>query len=225
MPEFIGEARVVLADDHDLIRSGMKLLLGSVQGLNIVAEASSGAELLAAVRVHKPDLVVTDISMPDGTGLEVIEQLRQEGQAVKVIIVSLYDTPDQIRRALRAGANGFLLKGASATEIEYAVRQVLNGGEYFTARVSQRLAEPEDLRPHDVLTERQLEVLKRLALGQSSKQIGFDLNLSSKTVDVHRAAIMSRLGLRDLPSLTLYAVRVGLIDPLTGPAPLPPVSR
>lgn len=212
--------RLVIADDHDLVRAGLVQLLGSMAGVDVVGEARNGMELLDAVEALRPDVVITDITMPGTDGLEAVEQLRARGHTVKILIVSMYDTLDFVHRALRAGANGYLLKGSPASEIEFAIRRVVEGGNYYSAEVSQRLAQPQEAKPTELLTGRQLEVLVRLAQGQSSKEIAFELQLSSKTVDVHRAAIMSRLGLRDLASLILYAVRMGLVDPQTQPGPM-----
>ncbi|GAP35160.1 response regulator transcription factor [Piscinibacter sakaiensis] len=208
--------RIVIADDHDLVRAGIGLLLGAASGLEIVGEARSGPELTAVVERLLPDVVITDLAMPGGDGIAAIEALRRSHPALKIIALSMYDTADFIRRAMRAGADAYVLKGAPSFEIETAVRQVMEGRPYFSPQAAQRLAAHDAPRPEDLLTPRQIEILGLLARGLSSKEIGFDLGLSSKTVDVHRAAIMSRLGLNDVASLTLYAVRVGLVDPEQG---------
>lgn len=187
------------------------MLLESIEGILVVAQARNVAELIATVAAERPDVVITDISMPGGD--YVVESLRRTDARVKIIVLSMHDSSAEIRRALRAGANGYLLKGGPTEEIDLAIRQVRRGHDYFSAPVIQRLTESQAPRPEDVLTERQIDVLKRLARGQSSKEIAFDLELSSKTVDVHRAAIMHRLGLRDLAALIFYAVRIGLVDP------------
>lgn len=208
--------RLVIADDHDLVRVGIKLLLGAVAGFEVVGEARSGSELAVAVQNLQPDVVITDLAMPDGDGVAAIEQLRLRHPALKIIALSMYDTADFIRRAMRAGADAYVLKGAPSFEIETAVHHVMAGRAYFSPQASQRLAAHDEPRPEDLLTPRQLEILGLLARGRSSKEIGFDLGLSPKTVDVHRAAIMARLGLNDVANLTLYAVRVGLVDPESG---------
>lgn len=214
-------ARLVVADDHELVRAGIKLLLGSLPGLQVVGEARNGPELIAAVARLNPDVVITDLAMPEGDGIAAIETLRERYPALKIIAISMYDTPDFIRRAIRAGANAYVLKGSPGYEMEYAIRGVLDGSGYFSPQVSQRLAATEEPRPEDRLTRRQIEILTLLAQGHGSKEIGFRLGLSPKTVDVHRAAIMSRLGLGDVASLALYAVRMGLVDPQT-PVPRTP---
>jgi DNA-binding NarL/FixJ family response regulator len=205
--------RLVIADDHELVRSGIRLLISAMPGIEVVAEAGDGIELAAAVDRLQPQLVITDLSMPSGDGLEAIEALRERHPGLRVIVLSMHDTAEAIRRALRAGAQGYVLKGSPAAEIEAAIRQVMAGGTYLSPFAAQRLAGEDGPRPEDLLTPRQLEILVLLCRGQSSKEIGFDLGLSPKTVDVHRASIMNRLGLKDVASLTLYAVRAGLVDP------------
>lgn len=206
-------ARLVIADDHELVRAGIKLLVGGMAGVELVGEARSGSELIALVGRLKPDVVITDLAMPDGDGIMAIETLHEHHPDVKLIALSMYDTSDFIRRAIRAGADGYVLKGAPGYEMEYAIRAVMAGSGYFSPQVSQRLAAAQEPRPEDVLTARQIEILALLARGLGAKEIAFRLALSSKTVDVHRAAIMKRLGLGDVATLTLYAVRMGLVDP------------
>lgn len=205
--------RLVMADDHELVRAGMRLLLGAAPGLEVVGEARGGVELEEAVDRLRPDVVITDLSMPDGDGVAAIEALKLRHPAIRILVLSMYDTPEAIRRAMRAGADGYVLKGSPSAEIEEAIHDVMQGGRYVSPRAAQRLAEDDTPRPEDLLTPRQVEILGLLARGLSSKEIGFDLGLSPKTVDVHRASIMARLGLGDVANLTLYAVRAGLVDP------------
>lgn len=206
------ETRVVLADDHDLVRSGLKLLLEMVRGVKIVAEARNGEELLAAVRHYAPDLVLTDISMPGMDGLTALAALRAMAHPPRVLVVSMHDSPDFIRRALQLGAAGYVMKDSSPVEFEHALRSVMAGHAYLSAQVSQRLVQASERSPEELLTGRQREILVLLARGRASKEVAFALGLSPKTVDVHRARIMERLGINDLPGLTLYCVRHGLID-------------
>ncbi|UUX94546.1 response regulator transcription factor [Aquabacterium sp. J223] len=205
--------RTVLADDHELVRSGLKLLLQTIDSVQVVDEARSGVELLEKVRRLRPDLVVTDISMPDMDGLAVLEALRGQPAGPRVLVVSMHDSPDFIRRAIQLGASGYIMKESSALELEHAVLSVMRGLTYLGATASRRLAETPQPSPEERLTARQLEILKLIASGHGSKEIGFRLGLSSKTVDVHRARIMERLGIGDVASLTLYAVRHGLVNP------------
>jgi len=205
--------RLVLADDHALVLAGLSLLFGRMPGIEVVGQATGGTQLLHVVDELKPDLVVTDLSMPEGDGLRAIEMLRIRHPKLKIIAISMYHTSDFVKRALRVGANGYVLKGCSTFEMEFAVSSVMAGNGYFSAQVSHELAATSEPRPDEVLTARQIEILILIAKGLRSKEIGFQLSLSPKTVDVHRAAIMSRLGLSEIASITLYAVRNGLIDP------------
>ena len=207
----------MLAVDHELVRAGLRLLFSQMEGVSVVGEASSGRLLLELVERVGPDLVVTDLSMPDGDGLMAVEATKRLRPQARVIVLSMYDTPDYVRRALRCGADAYVLKGAPPFELEHAVRAVAQGSSYFSPQVSRRLLEVSEPAPQDVLTQRQIEILVRLACGHSAKQIAFDLGLSSKTVDVHRAALMQRLQINDVAQLTLYAVRHGLVDPMGSP--------
>jgi DNA-binding NarL/FixJ family response regulator len=206
--------RTLIADDHDLVRSGMKLLLEMIDGVEVVYEARSGSELLAAAQRLAPDLLVTDITMPDMDGLSALAKLREIGLPdLRVLVVSMHDSPDVIRRAVQLGAHAYVMKGSPPQELEQAVRNVMSGRAYFSPEVTQRLLTAGEPQAEDVLTERQLEILKLIASGFASKEIAFKLGLSSKTVDVHRSRIMERLNIGDIASLTLYSVRQGLVDP------------
>jgi len=208
--------RTVLADDHDLVRSGLKLLLEMVPGVEVVSEARSGEELLGAVQRDTPDLVVTDISMPGMDGLTALSKLRAMDKPPRVLVVSMHDSPDFIRRALKLGAAGYVMKEGSPEELEHAVRSVMAGHVYYGAHVSQRLVQERERSPEELLTGRQIEILVLIASGHATKEIAFKLGLSPKTVDVHRARIMERLAINDVAGLTLYSVRHGLVDPSGG---------
>jgi len=203
--------QVVLADDHDLVRSGIKALLATVDGVQVIAEARNGQELLALLDSVKPDLVMTDISMPGMDGITAIAEIHARHPGVKVIVLSMYDTVDFVKRAVANGACGYLMKDAPPFELEQALRSVMATGSYFSAAVAQRLLQPSEPTVDDELTQRQVEILTLIAQGKSAKEIAFELGLSPKTVDVHRARIMERLRLNDIASLTRYAVRKGLV--------------
>jgi len=208
-----GTVRIVLADDHDLVRSGIKALLSMVDGAEVVAEARSGQELITLVESLNPDLVMTDISMPGMDGITAIAHLKKTRPGVKLLVLSMYDTVDFVKRAVASGASGYLMKDAPPFELEQAVRSVMATGSYFSPAIAQRLLQPSEPTVNDELTERQIEILTLIAQGRASKEIAYDLGLSPKTVDVHRARIMERLQINDIASLTLYAVRKGLIKP------------
>jgi DNA-binding NarL/FixJ family response regulator len=203
--------QVVLADDHDLVRSGIKALLSTVEGVQVIAEARNGNELLQLLESVKPDVVMTDISMPGMDGITAIAEIHARYPDVRVIVLSMYDTVDFVKRAVANGACGYLMKDAPPFELEQALRSVMATGSYFSAAVAQRLLQPSEPTVDDELTTRQVEILTLIAQGKSAKEIAFELGLSPKTVDVHRARIMERLRLNDIASLTRYAVRKGLV--------------
>ncbi len=205
--------RVVLADDHDLVRSGIKALLSMIKDVQVIAEARNGQELITLTEELMPDVVMTDISMPGMDGIAAIAHLNKSCPQVKLLVLSMYDTVDFVKRAVASGACGYLMKDAPPFELEQAIRSVMATGTYFSPAIAQRLLQPSEPTASDELTERQIEILRLIAQGKASKEIAFELGLSPKTVDVHRARIMERLHLSDIASLTLYAVRKGLIKP------------
>lgn len=205
--------RVVLADDHDLVRSGIKALLSMIDDVEVIAEAREGKELIALVDSLTPDLVMTDISMPGMDGITAISHIHARHPQVRLLVLSMYDTVDFVKRAVTNGACGYLMKDAPPLELEQAVRSVMAAGSYFSPAIAQRLLQPSEPTVDDELTHRQVEILRLIAQGRASKEIAYELGLSPKTVDVHRARIMERLRLNDIASLTLYAVRKGLIKP------------
>jgi len=205
--------RIVLADDHDLVRSGIKALLSMVDGLEVIAEARDGEELIALVDSLMPDVVMTDISMPGMDGITAISHIHAKHPQVRLLVLSMYDTVDFVKRAVANGACGYLMKDAPPFELEQSVRSVMATGSYFSPAIAQRLLQPSEPTVDDELTHRQVEILRLIAQGRASKEIAYELGLSPKTVDVHRARIMERLHLNDIASLTLYAVRKGLIKP------------
>lgn len=205
--------RTVLADDHDLVRSGLRMLLERVPGLTVVGEARSGEELLILVREHAPDLIVTDITMRGMDGLSALSQLQS---TAPVIVVSMHDSPDFIRRAYKLGASAYLMKEGSPIDLAQAVHAVMAGRTFYAPQISERLLRATERAPEELLTERQLQILVMIGRGRASKEIAFELGLSSKTVDVHRARIMERVGIDDTVGLALYCVRHGLVDPARG---------
>lgn len=203
--------RIVLADDHDLVRSGIAALLSSIKGVEVIAEAHDGEELLAILQTVRPDIVITDISMPGMDGFTAASRITSAFPGVRVVVLSAHDSVDAVKRAVASGACGYLRKDAPRFELELAVRSVMESGSYFGNGVAQLLLQQSEPGVEEILTRRQLEVLTLIAQGKSAKEIGYELGLSSKTVDVHRAKIMERLELNDVASLTRYAVRKGLV--------------
>lgn len=205
--------RVVLADDHDLVRSGIKALLGMVSDVQVIAEARNGTELVSLVDAMLPDVVMTDVAMPGMDGIAAIEQIHRRHPDVVLLVLSMHDSVDIVRRAVAAGAAGYVMKDAPAYELGQSVRSAVATGSYFSPAIAQRLLQPAGAPGTDELTARQVEILKLIAHGKASKEIASELGLSPKTVDVHRARIMERLHLNDIASLTRYAVRRGLVKP------------
>lgn len=204
--------RIILADDHELVRSGIRALVTEMRGMDVIAEAARGDELVGLAESLRPDIVLTDIAMPGLNGLEAIAQLRTSVPDVRAIVLSMYDTVDVVKRAVTAGACGYLMKDTPQGELEQAIRTVYARGSYFAPSIASALLLPSSATDLGRLTERQLEIMKLLASGKTSKEIAYDLGLSSKTVDVHRARIMERLQVSDLASLTRLAIRNGLVQ-------------
>lgn len=213
---------IVIADDHALFRAGLRALIDSEGPGRIVAEASSGSEALDAVKRHQPHVLLLDLHMPHVGGMEALPSIRAASPATRVLVISMDDRPETVVRALTAGASGYLVKDAAATELQAALAAISAGRRYIGSSISTAVLEhalgaasllPSAPAPAPALTERQVEILRLLASGRSTKEAAFDLGLSVKTVEAHRAQIMQRLQIRDLPRLVLYAVRHGLVSP------------
>jgi DNA-binding NarL/FixJ family response regulator len=210
--------RIVLADDHLLVRAGIRSLVEAIPGAAIVGEANDGREALALVRELRPDLAIMDITMKELNGIDATAQMKAELPATRVLILSMHSTSEFVMRAMRAGANGYLVKDAAPLELRMAIEAVMRDEMYLSPRVSRHvvagLNRPAgaDASPIDALTARQREILQMVAEGKSTKEIAFVLDVSIKTVETHRAALMDRLGIRDVAGLVVYAIRHGVID-------------
>ena len=210
--------RVLLADDHALVRAGMRSLLRDIEGVEVVGEAADGAEALAMAARTRPDAVLLDIAMRGMGGLEAAARFREQHPGVKVVILSMHASEEYVLQALRAGAAAYLIKDSATAELEIALKSVMRGETYLSPAISRQVVEGYVQRmgagaPVDPLTPRQREVLKGIAEGRSTKRIALDLGLSVKTVETHRAQIMERLGIRDIAGLVRYAMRTGLVPP------------
>jgi two-component system response regulator NreC len=211
--------RVLLADDHQLMRSGVRLMLEREADLTVVGEASDGREAVALAKALKPEVVVMDIGMPNLNGIEAAHQMTQENPALAIVIVSMHSDESYVLRALKAGARGYLLKDSAEADLIKAVHVVAGGKSFFSPAVSKMLLDDyvrklkrsgtEDA--YDLLTPREREILQLIAEGKSNKDIANLLNLSVYTVESHRSNLMEKLNLRGLPELILYAVRKGII--------------
>jgi DNA-binding NarL/FixJ family response regulator len=207
--------RVLLADDHRLVRAGIRSLLEAIDGIEVVGEADSAEQALQLLSQSQPELLLTDIAMAGINGLELLRRARAELPALRVIVLSMHASNDYVSEALRAGASGYLLKDAAASELRGAIETVTGGGTYLSPVLSARLIESAGGKvssPLAALTPRQIEILRGIAAGQSTKEIAFRLEISVKTVETHRAQIMERLGIRDVAGLTRFALRMGLVS-------------
>ena len=206
--------RILLADDHTLVRAGIRALVQSFADVEVVAEAADAMEAVVLAKAHQPDVVLMDITMKDTSGLRAAAQLRDDLPKTRVIILSMHATEDFVSQALRAGAAGYLLKDAATNELEVALQAVMRGETYLSPRISKAVVERylrAGAQPLDALTPRQREILKLIAEGQSTKEIAYTLGVSIKTVETHRAQLMDRLEIRDIAGLVRFAIKVGLV--------------
>jgi len=204
---------LVLADDHAVVRKGLRLLLDGEPGLQVVAEAGTVPDAERLTRAHRPSVLVLDLNMPGGSSLEAIERLRESAPQTAIVVLTMQDDPAFARRALRSGARGFVLKEAADDELLEAIRLAAVGETYLNPRLGARLAaQPEPSGPPDDLTEREVEVLRLIALGHTNAEIGAQLYLSTRTVETHRAHIQQKLRRSSRAELVRYALEHDLVD-------------
>ncbi len=210
--------RVLVADDHTVVREGLRHVLEGEPGFAVVAEASTGADAVKLAEAHHPDVVLLDITMPGESGLQAASRIRRSVPGARVLILSMHDNPEYVLESVRAGAHGYLLKDSAATELRQAIRTVQRGDEYFSAPIAHRLrsavrGEAGDVPgPLDVLTAREREVLVGIALGRTNKEIASELGISHRTVETHRESLMRKLGVRTVAGLTKLALETGLVS-------------
>jgi DNA-binding NarL/FixJ family response regulator len=209
--------RVLLVDDHVLVRAGIRTLLEKLAGVEVIGEAGDGHEALKQIKAHLPNIVLMDIAMSGLNGLEAASRVIKEFPHIKVIILSMHATEEYVLQALRAGAAGYMLKDAAIVELELAIQAVSRDETYLSPSISKRVVENYLQRaapiesPLGQLTSRQREILQLIAEGKTTKEIAFLLNVSAKTVETHRAQLMDRLDIHDVPGLVRFAMRVGLL--------------
>lgn len=209
--------RVLIVDNHAMVRAGFRALLQSLEAIEVVAEAGDGQEALRLVALHQPDIVLMDIAMPEMNGLEATARIKKEFPDVRVIILSMHANEEYVYQALRAGAMGYLLKDGGTSELEMAIRAIAHGETYLSSTVSKHVITDymrrvsTESNPLEQLTPRQREVLQFIAEGRSTKEIAATLYLSVKTVETHRMQLMDRLNIHDVAGLVRYAIRVGLV--------------
>jgi DNA-binding NarL/FixJ family response regulator len=207
--------RVLVVDDHAVVRSGLKLLLAAEADLEVVGEAGTARDAVFEVRAQKPDVVLLDVVMPGESGIEAVPKLLRESPETKILVLSMQDDPEYVREAFAAGASGYVLKEAADAEVVDAIRQVADGGSYVHPVLGARMvvadAQAKAAAAADPLSDREREVLKLLALGHTNQEIAKQLYISVRTAETHRAHIMRKLGLETRAALVRYAIEHGLL--------------
>jgi len=208
--------RILIADDHALVRAGIRALVEKIEGVTVVGEAGKGSEVKDLIGELKPDLVLLDITMPDGNGFDVLSHVHQNFPQTRIIVLTVHEAGEYAIRALREGAAGFLPKSAASTELETAIQTVVKGGRYVSPETSQKtvleFGKGTKRDQLEGLSPRQREVLRLIAEGRTTKQIAQTLQISVKTVESHRSQLMERLDIHDVAGLVRYAIIVGLIQ-------------
>ena len=210
--------RVLIADDHAVVRQGLKQILGDTPEMLVAGEATNGQEVLDKVRAEAWDVVVLDISMPDHNGLDILKQLRSERPKLPVLVLSMYSEDQFAVRVLKAGASGYLTKDSAPDELVKAIRKVVSGGTYVSAFLAEKLAMEIGIGtdsgklPHEALSDREFQVLRLIAAGKSVKEIAAELYLSVKTVSTYRSRLLQKMNLGTNAELIHYAIQNRLID-------------
>lgn len=205
------EITVLVADDHAVVRAGIRHILESMPGVAVVAEASDGPSALQLAREQRPDVIILDVSMPGGSGLGVLAELRRDLEGVRILMLSMHDDAEYVAESVRAGTNGYLLKDSAATDLRAAVRAVMAGETFFSPELKQlraaRIAQPES-----PITKRERQVLVRVAAGGTNKEIAANLGISHRTVETHRESIARKLGISSVAGQTRYVIEHRLRD-------------
>lgn len=212
-----GATRVVLADDHNLVRAGVRRILESQPGFEVVGEVGDGAAALEVLAREEVDVLVLDLTMPGMDGFEVLHRAKRIRPETRVLVLSMHAGSEHVGRAVREGADGYLLKDSAVQELVAAIEAVMEGRSYYSPTVQEQLsrlvrAGSPLARPLDQLTDRERDILKLVARGLSTKEIAAQLDISPRTVDTHRANLMRKLGLKSVALLTQFALREGLIE-------------
>ncbi len=214
--------RIVIADDHTIVREGLKQLLSAASDLEVVGEARDGHEALALVRERDFDVLLVDLSMPGKGGMELIRQVKSEKPKLRILVLSMHAERQYAVRAIKAGASGYLTKDSAATQLVSALRKVAAGGALISAEVAEQLAlsamPHAEGPPHASLSDREYQVFQLLVAGRAVSDIAQELNLSVKTVSTHKARLLEKMGLANQAELIHYAIRHGLVDDTSGAA-------
>jgi DNA-binding NarL/FixJ family response regulator len=212
--------RIVVADDHAIIREGLRVMLGNQPDMEVVGTAANGREAIQLVDEHEPDVVVMDISMPELNGIEAMQQMLPRHPHLQVVVLSIHGTKPYVSRALKAGARGYLIKETAGLEVVEAVRAVQRGERYLSQRVADLLTEASfqklealnDANPLEALSRREREILQLVAEGRTSQEIAERLSISPKTVDTYRSRLMHKIGVEDVAGLVKFAIQHGVIS-------------
>jgi two-component system response regulator NreC len=214
------KARIVIAEDHTILREGLRSLLSSNPSFEIVGEAGDGREAIRCAEKFKPDLILTDLSMPRMNGMEAIKEIKRESPATKVLVLTVHKAEEYILATFQAGADGYILKDSTHSELMMAVKKVLSGKRYISPEISDKVIEgylegKKTLKSRtswETLTQREREILKLIAEGYRNKEIANDLCISVKTVEKHRANLMEKLDLHNIQALTTFAIERGIVS-------------
>jgi DNA-binding NarL/FixJ family response regulator len=210
--------RIVIADDHAIVREGLKRIVGDVADMQVVGEAADGTEVMQRVRELEFDVLVLDLSMPGRSGMELIKLVKAEKPKLRILVLSMHQELQYAVRAIKSGASGYLTKESAPAQLEQAIRKVASGGAFLTAEVAEQLAlgamPGSEGKPHESLSDREFEVFRLLAAGASVTDIATRLKLSVKTVSTHKANLMQKMGLANSSELVRYAMKHGLGDSL-----------
>lgn len=211
--------RIVIADDHAIVREGLKRIVGDASDFTVTGEAADGTEVMKAVRELEFDVLVLDLSMPGRSGMELIKLVKAEKPKLRILVLSMHQETQYAVRAIKSGASGYLTKESAPAQLEQAIRKIAGGGAYISAEVAEQLAlgamPGGDTLPHESLSDREFEVFRLLVAGDAVSDIAHKLNLSVKTVSTHKANLMQKLGLGNQTELVRYALKHGLADPLS----------
>jgi DNA-binding NarL/FixJ family response regulator len=210
--------RIVLADDHAIVREGLKRIVGDVEDFTVAGEAADGTEVMKTVRSLDFDVLVLDLSMPGRSGMELIKLVKAEKPKLRILVLSMHQEMQYAVRAIKSGASGYLTKESAPALLEQAIRKIAGGGAYISAEVAEQLAlgamPGGDTPPHETLSDREFEVFRMLVTGEAVSDVAAKLNLSVKTVSTHKSNLMQKLGLSNQTELVRYALKHGLTDPL-----------
>jgi len=214
--------RLVIADDHTIVREGLKQLLGSASDITVVGEAQDGHQVMARVRESDFDLLLLDMSMPGRSGIELIKLVRAEKPKLRILVLSMHEEPQYAVRAIRAGAAGYLTKDSASAQLVSAIRKVAGGGAFISGEVAEQLAfdamPQTEALPHRALSDREFQVFRLLVAGKTVTEIGVSLNLSVKTVSTHKANLMQKMRMSNQTEMIRYAISHGLLDSPDAPS-------